>query len=185
MNWRPFARGLLIVSYPLIVYFGLQYFEPRYIGLVIIVLLLLRNKQSLQHVPDYFSRTHAVTLLSLVLVGVIVIGNNERALLLYPVLINGVMLVVFAHSLYKPPSMIERFARISQRDLPDAHIPYLSRITQIWCAFFLCNGAIALYTALYSPREIWVFYNGFLAYVLIGSLIGGEWLYRQFYLKQR
>ena len=37
---------------------------------------------------------------------------------LYPVLVNAALLGVFAYSLISPPSMIERFARIREPDLP-------------------------------------------------------------------
>jgi uncharacterized membrane protein len=47
----------------------------------------------------------------------------------------------------------------------------------------LCNGLAALYTALYASFETWAFYNGLVAYVLIGCLLGGEFWYRHRYLK--
>lgn len=43
--------ALLAIIYPLIVYFGLQYLEPRYIGLLLLVAFSLRlwlSRQQLQ-----------------------------------------------------------------------------------------------------------------------------------------
>jgi uncharacterized membrane protein len=45
--------------------------------------------------------------------------------------------------------------------------------------FLLCNGAIALYTALVSSREVWALYNGLIAYGLMGAMFAGEWLVRR------
>jgi uncharacterized membrane protein len=35
-----------------------------------------------------------------------------------------------------------------------------------------------LYTALWTSAETWTLYNGLIAYLLIGALVGGEWLIR-------
>jgi len=51
--------------------------------------------------------------------------------------------------------------------------------TRIWCAFFVVNGALALALALAAPLSWWAFYNGLLAYMLIGALLGTEWVLRR------
>jgi uncharacterized membrane protein len=58
-------------------------------------------------------------------------------------------------------------------------VRYTFRITQIWCAFFLINGTLAAYTALFTSRAAWALYNGLIAYLLMGALFAGEWLYRR------
>ena len=78
--------------------------------------------------------------------------------------------------------MIERFARLGEADLPPAAIGYTRRVTQIWCVFFVGNGALAIYTALYASRDDWALYNGCIAYLLMGALFGGEWLFRRFFV---
>jgi len=96
----------------------------------------------------------------------------------YPVLVNAALLTVFAYSLIAPPSMIERLARLHERNFPSAAISYTRRVTQVWCLFFAINGAIALYTALFASMAQWSFYNGFLAYLLMGLLFAGEYCAR-------
>ncbi|MBL4621504.1 MAG: hypothetical protein JKY89_03820, partial [Immundisolibacteraceae bacterium] len=49
---------------------------------------------------------------------------------------------------------------------------------------FMVNGSIAAMLALYGSLEMWTLYNGFIAYLLIGILFGGEFLVRQ-YIKRR
>lgn len=102
----------------------------------------------------------------------------------YPVLVNGAFLTVFAYSLFVPPSTIERLARLQDPSLPPAAIAYTRGVTQVWCVFFVLNGAIALYTALFSSIAQWSFYNGFLAYLLMGFLFAGEFCARC-YFKRR
>ncbi|MDD4916151.1 MAG: hypothetical protein PHW13_14090, partial [Methylococcales bacterium] len=75
-------------------------------------------------------------------------------------------------------SLIERLARIQHPDLPPEGVIYTRRVTQIWCAFFVVNGGIALATALWSSIELWSLYNGLIAYVLMGILFVGEYLVR-------
>jgi uncharacterized membrane protein len=52
-------------------------------------------------------------------------------------------------------------------------------VTQVWCGFFIVNGVIALFTALFASSALWWFYNGFLAYIFIGLLFAGEYFVRQ------
>lgn len=104
--------------------------------------------------------------------------DAHLAMRLYPVLMSGAMLTAFALSLAKPPSMIERFARIMEPDLPEAGVRYTRRVTWVWCGFFVLNGAIALWTALGASMEIWALYNGLISYLLMGALLGAEFLVR-------
>jgi hypothetical protein len=60
---------------------------------------------------------------------------------------------------------------------------YLRRLTMVWACFFVINGCIALATVQMS-MQAWGLYNGFIAYLAIGGLLGGEWLFRRWY-KQR
>jgi uncharacterized membrane protein len=98
--------------------------------------------------------------------------------------VNVVLLIAFSTTLILPPSMIEIFARMSEPDLPLAAIAYTRRITQIWCGFFIVNGAIALATAIWASEATWSLYTGIISYVLMGALFGGEYLYRQRFKRQ-
>ena len=76
------------------------------------------------------------------------------------------------------PTVIERIARLTDPALPDEAIPYVTGVTRVWCAFFVVNGAIALWTALAASDATWALYNGAISYVLIGALLLGERLVR-------
>jgi uncharacterized membrane protein len=120
------------------------------------------------------------SVISALLLAAFAIWRNELwALKLYPVLISGTLLAVFAYSLLVPPSIIERLARRQDPNFPPTAVAYTRRVTQVWCLFFTINGAIALCTALWAPDVAWALYTGVIAYLLMGLLFGGEWLFRQ------
>ncbi len=191
------VAALGAVLYPLVVYFGLTRFEPRYLALFLGFLLLLKlaagntysrlpakSSSTNQPIspPRYLQILTAIVVLGLV--GYVLASNQATSLKLYPVVISFSLLLGFGWSLLHPPSVIERIARISEPELPAAGVRYTRKITLVWCVFFLCNGLAALYTALYASFETWALYNGLIAYVLIACLLGGEFLYRHKYLKK-
>jgi uncharacterized membrane protein len=94
-------------------------------------------------------------------------------------MVSAVLLAVFASSLLRPPTIIERIARLSEPELPPQGVAYTRRVTQVWCGFFVANGAVALATVLWGSEELWLLYNGLLAYVFMGALFAAEWLLRQ------
>jgi uncharacterized membrane protein len=166
------AVWLATLLYPLAIWFGLARFEPRDLALVLLALALLRAAVSRE--PSWLVAAAGAG----VLVAATWLSNDGLPLKLYPVVVNAVLLAVFATSLLKPPTVIERLARLSHPTLPPAAIPYVTRVTQVWCAFFVVNGGIALWTALAASDAAWALYNGAVAYVLIGALLLGERLVR-------
>lgn len=101
----------------------------------------------------------------------------------YPVAVSLLMLGIFTASLFSGQSAIERLARLQQPDLPPEGVAYTRRVTQIWCVFFIFNAATAALLALSGKHDWWAVYTGVLSYVLMGGLLGGEWVYRKMVLK--
>src|SRR5690606_37208099 len=87
--------------------------------------------------------------------------------------------MIFASTLVKPPSMIERFARLAEPDLPETGVIWTRKVTIVWCIFFVLNALVALATVLFAPMQIWVLYNGFISYLLMGLLLLGEFILRK------
>ena len=48
----------------------------------------------------------------------------------------------------------------------------------MWAGFLLLNGLVALALAIWGPLGWWALYTGLLAYVLMGLLMGAEYIYR-------
>lgn len=164
---------MLSVAYPLVVYWAMGRFEPRWLAVLLLVLALLRALATRQAV--WLAAAGGAALLATLAT----LFNEALPLKLYPALVNAVLLAVFATSLAFPPSAVERIARMTEPDLPPEGVAYTRRVTQVWCVFFVFNGALALVTALWMSDRAWALYNGLIAYVLIGVLFSAEWLVRR------
>jgi uncharacterized membrane protein len=120
-----------------------------------------------------------LALITIALIACIWLMGSDSGLKLYPVMINLSLLFVFAASLFAKQSIIERLARIKEPDLPEPAVIYTRHVTQAWCVFFSINGLISFWTVLQSNQQIWLIYNGMIAYLLMGVMFVGEWLIRQ------
>ncbi|MNV73229.1 hypothetical protein D3C71_1663670 [compost metagenome] len=157
----------------MVIYLGLQHFSPRVMALALVALALLRAGTSRQ------AGWRAMAVLAAGLALIVLASDHALPLKLYPVLVNVAMLGVFGWSLRHPPSLVERMARLREPNLPPSGVAYTRRVTQAWCVFFICNGAVAAVTALAASDRVWALYNGAIAYGLIGAMFAGEWLVRQ------
>lgn len=164
---------VLTVLYPLIIWFGHGKIEPRWMaGLLLLTVAMRLSSLTIDRVAKW------TVLLALMLVAYAVWSNALLPLKLYPVLVNATLLTAFAYSLVFPPSMIERFARATEPNLPASAIGYTRRVTQVWCVFFVINGTIAFGTALWASEATWSLYTGVISYILMGFLFGIEYLFR-------
>jgi uncharacterized membrane protein len=75
--------------------------------------------------------------------------------------------------------VIERLARITEKNLPPAGVRYTRRVTQVWCIFFIFNGSVSLLTCLVGNVHWWTLWNAMVSYLLMGLLFACEWLVRQ------
>lgn len=116
---------------------------------------------------------------ALVLVGLGLLGQAELGMRAYPVAANLVMLLVFGASLVRGMPIVERLARLREPDLPAEGVLYTRRVTWAWCVFFVLNGTLAAWTALYASLAGWTLYNGFISYCAMGLMFAGEWLCRR------
>ncbi|ASK32965.1 COG4648 family protein [Alloalcanivorax mobilis] len=173
-------RGALLIlviaatlAYPLAVYAGLRHFSPQVLAAALAALLAARL---------LIARPRHGGLAGLALLAFAVLAmwrDDEFTLRLYPVLVNLTLLALFAWTLWRPPSLIERLARWREPELPAAAVRYTRGVTLLWCFFFLLNGTLALYTARFTSVAIWSLYNGLISYLLMAVLFAGEWLYRR------
>ncbi len=172
--WLTALAVLITLLYPLAIWFGRGQVEPRWLaGLLLLAVATRVPALKLSGVARWSVAG------ALLLAACAVWSNMLLPLKLYPVLVNGVLLAAFGYSLAAPPSMVERLARLREPDLPPAAVGYTRRVTQVWCGFFVVNGAIALGTALWASEAVWSLYTGVVAYLLMGLLFGGEWLVRR------
>lgn len=165
--------ALATMAYPLVVYLGLGRWNPAWLALLLAGLLLARAWVGRDAV--WLLAGAGAALLGLASF----LGNSWLPLKLYPVLVSATLLAVFGASLWRPPTVIERIARLAEPALAPQAVVYTRKVTQVWCGFFLLNGLAASWTVLWGSDEAWLLYNGLLAYLLMGLLFAGEWLLRR------
>lgn len=171
--------ALIIFSYPIAVYFGLNKFGLQAVGGVLATVFLVRivtGGQAKIKELKHLAWVSGGAGLLLLLLGMIF--KQHGWLTYYPVVVNLCMFTVFALSLTQPQTIIERLARLQDPELPQSGIDYTRKVTKVWCGFFVLNGAIALYTCFQS-LELWTLYNGLISYLLAGILFAVEWVIRQ------
>jgi len=173
--------GVIFVLYPLGVFLGFNYFEPRFIGMLLLVFFTLRglffiNKNLIKNLYQLAPIAIAVFVTSMA----VIIFNENIFLRLHPVLISLAFLFSFGYTLIKPPSMVERFARLKDPQLSNDAIAYTKTVTKVWCLFFILNGSAAAYTTFYASFEVWTIYNGLISYILMGILFITEFIVRHF-----
>lgn len=166
------------ISYPFLVWFSLDYFQPRFVALALAGLFLLRflaQGASLSAGPQgaWLAPACAVFLVAVALV------NETSWLLAYPVFVSLVFFAVFSFSLAYPPTVVERLARLDDPELPPKGVAYTRKVTQVWSAFFLGNAGLSLATIWYGDQWLWSLYNGCVFYVLMGILMAVEMAVRR------
>ncbi|MGB5108915.1 MAG: hypothetical protein WBO07_03970 [Formosimonas sp.] len=171
---------LLSILYPFVVYFGHSHMSPLVLAAILFCMIVLRV-----WAIGWDKPAAKLWLLGGVVVFFSTVVSDEiSALLWYPAAVNLVLLVVFAYSLYRPPTIVESFARAHEPNFSDKAIGYTRRVTQVWCVFFLLNGGVAVWTAFYASTQTWALYNGLIAYMLSGLLFVCEWVFRRYYRKK-
>ena len=149
--------GLCLLLYPFAVYLGLNYVSPFWLALGLLALLMSRLVM-LRGVLNKMPWLLPATALGGLAIVTSLFTDSDIGFKLYPLMVNFAMLAVFAYSYLKPPTVIETFARLQDPNLPEHAINYTRKVTLVWCAFFIINASISLYTALYCSFKVHVFF---------------------------
>ncbi|MGZ4960450.1 MAG: hypothetical protein ACXV7J_14450 [Methylomonas sp.] len=166
------------LSYPFLVWYFLDYFEPRFLALMLASLFLLRFLS--RGAGSSASATSMPIVLACVLfLAAVALVNETMWLMAYPVFVSLLFFTVFSYSLVFPPTIVERLARLHDPNLPPKGVAYTRKVTQVWSGFFLCNAAVSLATVWYGDQWLWSLYNGCVFYVLMGLLMAGEMMVRR------
>ena len=167
---------MLTATYPIFVYLGLAYVAPWVVVSILLAILVLR-------IAVAWNETTAIELRLLAFgivlgLGVLTAADELAAVKAYPLMVNLGLAALFAYSLIRPPTAIERIARLTEPSLDARGVAYTRRVTVMWLCFFILNGAVSWITAVHGTIEQWALYNGVIAYLLIGVLFAGEYLVR-------
>lgn len=170
-----FSFRIALVLYPVYIWWAVQHWHPAAALLPAVIIALIKSFSpgSSKAMRAFFLISAAILLIA------ISQQQSEYAMLYYPVWINAGMFLLFTSSLYFPPPIVERIARIMDGELDQHAIVYTRNVTKIWAGFFFINGSIAFSTAWLGDWDIWLLYNGAIAYVLMALLMLIEWLVRR------
>ena len=116
-------------------------------------------------------------ILGLVIVWLIYLAKANVCFRLYPAVMVSLFLGCFAVSLFRTP-LVEVFARRMGEKLGEKGVEYCRKVTVAWVVFLSVHLAVTVWTVFLS-REVWVLYNGCIAYVLMGLMFGVEFLFRK------
>ncbi|MEL1220379.1 hypothetical protein TVA88_14865 [Aeromonas hydrophila] len=191
MRWLSWLAGGVLLLYPLAVYWGLTHAgqTPLLLGLLLIFSLrllpgLLKGRVRLGPLPEWLWLGRLLACIGLGLTLLSALFSARHCLLYYPLAVSLALLCLFGWSLTRPMSLVERLARLQDPALPPAAIGYTRRVTQVWCGFFVINGALAALTIWHGDLALWSLYNGLISYALMGGLMGAEYLVRRRLLKR-
>ncbi|HAU4907779.1 TPA: DNA gyrase subunit B [Aeromonas hydrophila] len=191
MRWLSWLAGGALLLYPLAVYWGLTHAgqTPLLLGLLLIFSLrllpgLLKGRVRLGPLPEWLWLGRLLACIGLGLTLLSTLFSARHWLLYYPLAVSLALLCLFGWSLTRPMSLVERLARLQDPALPPAAIGYTRRVTQVWCGFFVINGALAAFTIWHGDLALWSLYNGLISYALMGGLMGAEYLVRRRLLKR-
>jgi uncharacterized membrane protein len=169
----------LAVAYPFGIWAALRHADARLVGGVVGAAVALRGAFLLRRADPAARRRLLGTLVPVAaLVGLVLVTRDARALLFLPVLISAALGFAFARTLRRGPSLVETFARLHARDLTPEQVRYCWRVTGVWVAFFVLNGGLTAWLAIFGPLAWWALWTGLLSYVALGSLFAGELTYR-------
>jgi uncharacterized membrane protein len=170
----PLSAVVLVVAsllYPAIVYVGRTIVPPPAfvtVALVIIGLRLLTLRSPLE-------RTWRVPLVAAATtIAALAVLDTPLAVKGYPAAISLAAAAVFGATLLRPPSMIERFARLREPELPPAAHSYCRKVTIVWTIWLGANTVISAVLAILGNDAAWALWTGLIAYVIMGALFAGE-----------
>lgn len=169
----------LIILYPVFIFLGLNYLSPAQLGLALLCLFMvrmifIRRDRLVQTWPLVVA-----ALLGAGLAGTSWLLDTTDYLLWYPVVVNAVFFCSFTLSIIYPPTVIETFARLREKNLSREAVCYTRKVTMAWSVFFVLNALAATWTVVHGDLAIWTLYNGFIAYILIGLFFVAEFIVRQ------
>lgn len=173
------SATLLAVAYPVVVSVGLKHWAVSRLALLIAAAAVFGAALRWLSGAKGLGSLLVPPALVAVLASMASWQGEARWLLALPSLVNIGLLISFGQSLWLSPPLVERFARLVERELSTAQVAYCRQVTRVWCGFFIVNAGISGLLAWRGPMNWWVAYTGLISYVLVGSLMAGEYVFRK------
>lgn len=172
----------LAAAYPILVYLGRDRVPLSVFVSAACLLLLVRAVLAPRGVIALF---RLPLLLAALAIGALGLIDADVAAKAYPAVLSGLIGFAFAHSLYRPPSLVERFARIKKPTLASSDAHYCRAVSLVWAVWLFANALIAAVLAIWGSLSLWALWTGLVSYLVMGILFAGEialrpWMMRRF-----
>lgn len=163
------------IVYPAIVYFLRGSLDPLLFIVLAVAIVSLRLV-----LGDFRAGAWRAALVS-VAIGLLALAVVDPALAAraYPVLLSIAAASVFAATLVRPPSLIERLALASGEVWSPGLQIYCRNVTFAWALWLCLNAAIAATLTVAGDDRAWALWTGLFSYLVSGVLFAGEWLVRR------
>lgn len=172
--------AVLAIVYPFLVYLGRDQVPFLVFVFAACVLLLLR---AVLFPSDATAMLRLPLVITAVAIGALGLVDTAIATKAYPAVLSGLVAAVFANSLHRPPSLIERFARLKKPQLPPEGRLYCRKVTWVWTLWLSANALIAAALAVWGSIGLWALWTGVISYIVMGALFAGEIVLRQWILR--
>ncbi len=175
---RGLVDGLLIgfgIVYPALVFFLQGAVDPLLFIALALVIVAVRLGLGDAMVGSW---RPALLMAAVALVGLALL-DIRLATRAYPVVLSLAAAGVFAVTLRRPPSLVERLALASGESWSAALRVYCRNVTMVWALWLAFNAAIAGALALGGDDRAWALWTGLFSYLVSGGLFAGEWLLRR------
>jgi len=170
----PFGATALAIAtllYPGIVYVTRTVVPPLAFVAVALALIGLRLATLRSPIDQVWRAPFVIAATGIVLLAAL---DTPLAVKAYPVAVSLAAASVFGATLLHPPSLIERFARLREVDLPPAAHSYCRKVTIVWTVWLSANTIIAAILALPGNDAAWALWTGLVAYLIMGALFACE-----------
>jgi len=165
------ALAIVSVAYPLLFYWVHDRVSPLFFVAVAMGLAGLRLATARSATLKLWRAPLAISAVAFVALAAV---DGALAAKVYPVLISLAFASAFGWSLLNPPSLVERFARIRNPELPPRGQVYCRKVTLVWFLWLVLNAVISAALALWGAVGVWALWTGVLSYVVMGLLFVGE-----------
>ncbi|MGN1392478.1 MAG: hypothetical protein ACI4V7_00330 [Succinivibrionaceae bacterium] len=180
-TFKIFINILLVlatIGYPFVVYYAfnnkLDFIIPIVLMAILITKFFVGGKKS-------WKINFTLCVIGLCLSCLYILKKSDFYVLMYPLVVNIVLLLLFGHTLIgNRKSFIESIASLTTPIEQQTNFfkKYCQVVTYVWCVFFIINGTISYITAEFCSKDIWTIYNGIIAYILIGIIFTVEYIVR-------
>ena len=169
---------ILTLLYPFVIFFALQKgFSLRFMALFLCVVFVSNFLRS-------EIKSFVFLFCGLGFIVFLLLMDNFLFLKLYPVLMNLLFATFFIISLLDghEPVVVKIAGKMGYDMRNCASFSYAKKATIAWSLFLTVNTIVSFITVFMSDT-IWMVYNGFISYLLMGIMMLGEYIVRRRVLK--